>query len=165
MPRPKLAGRTESVGGINESIQIVEPFLAPFWQNACAPTDEAAHSLAIISTISSHLFYCRHTPSRFRFKQVSGRRKGCEVHNRMPRYFFYLREGTAEIRDDEGQEFASLDDAEAHAGRVAAEVISITQRQYAGASLVVVDAQGKDVFEIPLSGGPSLRPKKPSPML
>ena len=83
----------------------------------------------------------------------------------MPRYFFYLREGTAEIRDDEGQEFASLADAEAHAGRVAAEVINITQGQYPSASLVVVDAQGKEVFEIPLSEGPSLQPKRLSPML
>jgi len=82
----------------------------------------------------------------------------------MPRYFFHLRDGTGEIKDDEGQEFASLSDAEAHARLVHNELTCHTTPGEIKGRLVVTDAQGNDVLEILLSDVPSLQPKRPSPL-
>ena len=82
----------------------------------------------------------------------------------MPRYFFHLRDGTDEIRDDEGQEFTSIADAEAHARLVHNELIRHTTPGQIKGRLVVTDAERNEVFDIPLSEEASLQPKKPSPL-
>ena len=83
----------------------------------------------------------------------------------MPRYFLYLRDDTTEVRDDDGQEFASLADAETHARAVVDEMIrNTTLRQNARGMLVVVDAQGNEVLEIPLSEDASSQPKTRPPL-
>jgi hypothetical protein len=83
----------------------------------------------------------------------------------MPRYFLYLRDDTTEVRDDEGREFASLAEVEVHARAVVDEMIrNTTLRQNAGAMLVVVDAQGNAVLEIPLSENASFQPKTRPPL-
>jgi len=70
----------------------------------------------------------------------------------MPRYFFHLRDGTVEIRDSEGEEFASVAEAQAHARLVVEELTRNTPPAQALSigKLVVIDAEGKEVFEIPL---------------
>jgi len=81
----------------------------------------------------------------------------------MPRYFFNLRDDTTLMRDDEGQEFASLAEAEAHARSVIDEMTRNLGGAQSGA-LVVVDAQGNEVTELPLTEGASLPPKGRPPL-
>jgi len=83
----------------------------------------------------------------------------------MPRYFFHLRDDDTEMRDDEGQEFGSLAEAEAHARVVINELTRNTAPgQSAKGVLVIVDAQGNEVTEIPLTGGGSSQPKTRPPL-
>jgi len=69
----------------------------------------------------------------------------------MRRYFFHPRDGTDEIKDDEGQEFASLADAEAHARLVHNELTRHTTPGQIRGRLVVIDAEGNEVFELPFT--------------
>jgi hypothetical protein len=66
----------------------------------------------------------------------------------MPRYFFHLV-GRTKIEDDEGEEFATEQEAEEHARQVASELAQNNPAMW-GKSLVVFDADGRELIDIPL---------------
>ena len=81
--------------------------------------------------------------------------------------FFHVRDDNAEMRDDEEQEFDSLADAEAHAHVVITELTRKTCSSgwNATGALIVVDAQGPKVIEMPLTEGASFQPKARPPIV
>jgi len=71
---------------------------------------------------------------------------------KMPLYFFNLRDETTEMKDEEGLEFANLADAETHARLVHNELTRhTTPGRHPKRMLVVVDAEGNDLLEIPFN--------------
>jgi hypothetical protein len=70
----------------------------------------------------------------------------------MSRYFFHLI-GDIQLRDVEGEEHASVEDAVAHARRVARELASNDfSSEYAKSSIVVADSQGREIYEARVDG-------------
>jgi hypothetical protein len=70
----------------------------------------------------------------------------------MPRFFFHFRQGNAELRDDEGQDFPGVTEAEQHARQVAYELArNKPNSETRGCFVVVRDADGAQVAQIALS--------------
>jgi hypothetical protein len=73
----------------------------------------------------------------------------------MPRYFFHLEDPTGIIRDDGGEEFASLEEARTFALGIALELgRNRLQNAIAERHLLVMDAAGVIVFRTPLHVAP-----------
>jgi hypothetical protein len=72
----------------------------------------------------------------------------------MPTYYFHVRSGSELIRDQEGQELASLEDARAEALGSARDLLAEGARVGADRSawaVLVADEAGGTLAEVPLS--------------
>jgi hypothetical protein len=67
------------------------------------------------------------------------------------RYFFNISDGTSMLEDDQGESFATLDDAKAAAAVVAAE-LAADAGQYRGFEIHLTDEAGNDLARVPIEG-------------
>jgi hypothetical protein len=72
------------------------------------------------------------------------------------RFYFHLNSAQS-VEDDEGMELPSAEDARDHAVTVAFELTKNAGNRYAGYEIQVVDAEGHQLFTVPLWMGGSAR--------
>ena len=65
-------------------------------------------------------------------------------------YFFHVTDGTSMLKDEEGQNFSSLDDAKAKAMGIASELAH--DETYRWWVLCVTDEQGNEVARVAIAG-------------
>jgi hypothetical protein len=66
------------------------------------------------------------------------------------RYFFHVTDGMSTFKDEEGQNFSSLDDAKANAMVIASELA--VDETYRGCTIWVTDDQGNEVARVVITG-------------
>jgi stress response protein SCP2 len=69
----------------------------------------------------------------------------------MARYFFHVIGAESAFRDEAGQSFKVLSDAEAHAAVIAAE-LSRKGENYQGFAICVSDEEGRELARVPIAG-------------